>query len=184
MKTLKIKSLLLALVAFTTVGAVAQGNSGRTVTNADMEKYRNARVKADEDYRQNYEKRGMPSPEELERRETDRQKRFAEASNELREQRLNDEYNEYVRAAADYSNAQRQQQVVYVDRHPNYGSYGGGFYVSNPYWGNRRKLRASFGGDTGFGPNVQMVKDAASMFPNADSIRNNNIFRRGTRPRR
>lgn len=39
----------------------------RTVTNADLEKYRQERLKAEREYRENYERLGMPSPEELER---------------------------------------------------------------------------------------------------------------------
>lgn len=183
MKALKIQGLVLMVVAVSSIGALAQGNSARTVTNADLEKYRAARVKADEDYRQNYQKRGMPSPEELDRRQEERQKNEAEASNELRRQRLQNEYNDYVRALAASYSTPAQPQVVYVERNNGYGS---GFYVVNPYWWNRGSTRrGKWHNNTGvgFGPNVQMVRDAGSMFPNTDSIRNKDIIRREPRRR-
>ncbi len=40
----------------------------KTVTNADLEKYRQERLKAEAEYRANYKKLGLPSPEELDRR--------------------------------------------------------------------------------------------------------------------
>ena len=40
----------------------------RTVTNADLEKYKQTRLQADKDYRDNYHRLGLPSPEELEKR--------------------------------------------------------------------------------------------------------------------
>lgn len=39
----------------------------KTVTNANLEKYRQKRVRAEREYRENYKKLGFPSPEELER---------------------------------------------------------------------------------------------------------------------
>ncbi len=41
---------------------------GRQITNLDLQKYRDARVAADKELGENYEKLGFPSPEELERR--------------------------------------------------------------------------------------------------------------------
>jgi hypothetical protein len=40
----------------------------KTITNADLEKYRQARLTAEREYRENYERLGMPSPAELDRR--------------------------------------------------------------------------------------------------------------------
>ena len=55
---------LVSLVFIFTNLAAAQN---RTVTNADLEKHRQKRLEAQRDYRENYEKLGFPSPEELER---------------------------------------------------------------------------------------------------------------------
>jgi len=52
----------------------------KTVTNRDLEKFRAERLKAEADYRANYKKRGMPSPEELEQREIARQRELAESA--------------------------------------------------------------------------------------------------------
>jgi hypothetical protein len=40
----------------------------RTITNGTLETYRQHRAAADRDYRENYQKWGMPSPEELDKR--------------------------------------------------------------------------------------------------------------------
>jgi hypothetical protein len=55
----------MCFILATTVSLFAQA---RTITNADLEKYRQVRLNAERDYRENYEKLGMPSPAELERR--------------------------------------------------------------------------------------------------------------------
>ena len=58
-------AMLMFIVAAATVSASAQR---KTITNADLEKYRQERLAAEKDYRDNYASRGMPSPEELEKR--------------------------------------------------------------------------------------------------------------------
>jgi len=55
----------MCFILATAISLVAQT---RSITNADLEKYRQARLTAEREYRDNYEKLGMPSPEELARR--------------------------------------------------------------------------------------------------------------------
>lgn len=124
MKYLVFSSLFL----ISTLSAFAQT---RTVTNADLEKYRQARVKAEREYRENYKRLGMPSPEELERREAERKRETAELSARLRAE-------QYERAQFDalrqqYEAVQRQnfynnQTNIQPNYIPNYGyafpSYG------------------------------------------------------------
>ena len=52
------------LIAAAAVSAAAQ-SSGKVVTNADLEKYKQKRLAAEKDYRENYARMGFPSPEEL-----------------------------------------------------------------------------------------------------------------------
>ncbi len=53
---------LMFFIAATAISSMAQN---KTVTNADLEKYRQARLAAEREYRENYERLGMPSPTEL-----------------------------------------------------------------------------------------------------------------------
>ena len=167
MQTLKIQSLAIIPIFFLAVCASAQRGSGRTVTNADLEKYREARVKADEDYRQNYAQRGLPSPEELERMETERQDRLSELSSRLESKRLLKEYAEQMSRAA---NADSQQPVIYVAPQDNYG-YSFGYIPFGGFGGTRFRNLS----------NVQMIRDQASMFPNPAQLSNQNHRRNGFR---
>jgi hypothetical protein len=72
--------LILSLILIVGSFAFAQ-TARRTITNEDLEKYRQARVKSEAEYRENYKKLGMPSPEELEKREAERRVWLEEYSN-------------------------------------------------------------------------------------------------------
>ncbi len=184
MKLLKIQGLALLIAGLFALPSLAQNNSVRTVTNTDLEKYREARVKADEDYRQNYKRLGRPSPEELEQWEAERQKRLSELSLQLQTQRRQEEYFELLRAAAA---ANSEPQIFYLPGSTEIYQFG---YAPFVFRGGRSR----FGYKTGFGPNVQMVRDQASMFPRATRPMNRsrpgfrrNVFRGGFRtssPRR
>jgi hypothetical protein len=175
MKALQIQGLLLLVIGLSTMNATAQ----RTVTNADLEKYRQARIQADEDYRKNYERLGLPSPEELEKRTDEKLKRFSEFSRELRERRQQDEYLEQLRAIAA---ANSQPQVVYLGSQRGYQINPFGYYQFGYAPFPVRRSHSYFDSRPTFGPNVQMVRDQASMFPGAvDMIRENS---RARSPRR
>src|SRR5262245_46454761 len=85
-----VKTCGLTLMAMCALGvcAYAQGGAVKTITNADIEKYRQERIRGEEEYRQNYARLGMPSPEELDKRDAERQKRMTELSQQLRTERL------------------------------------------------------------------------------------------------
>lgn len=168
MKALRIQSLALLTIFISAICASAQNGSVRTITNADLEKYRAARVKSDEDYRQNYAQRGMPSPEELEKREDERQKRLSELSFKLREQRLQKEYLEQLSAAGPGG-----PQIIYLAPQENYVPNQYGYY---PFG----FITGAFGGGVKFRTqsNVQMVRDRANTFFDQ---RSNNFRRNGFR---
>ncbi|MCD9186794.1 MAG: hypothetical protein LUM44_10195 [Pyrinomonadaceae bacterium] len=108
------------LFLISTLSAFAQT---RTVTNADLEKYRQARVKAEREYRENYKRLGMPSPEELERREAERKRETAELSARLRAE-------QYERAQIDAARQQYeavQRQNFYNNRLNNQPYYAPGY---------------------------------------------------------
>ncbi len=82
-----IVSLLLFMGVMAVIPAFSQA---RTVTNADLEKYRHARLEAEKDYNRNYAKYGFPSPEELQKQldknKTERDALSARLANERIEQ--------------------------------------------------------------------------------------------------
>ena len=124
----------------------------RTVTNADLEKFRQKRLQAEQEYRDNYERWGFPSPEELDRqREQDRVDNEALAE-KLRENRL-----EREKLALDRARLANESRGMYYDPGmagyaPYAGgigfSYGGGF--GDGFRGRRRG--GSFGsfGQSGY----------------------------------
>ncbi len=67
---------------------VALASAQRQVTNADLEKYRVEREKAEREYRETYAKRGFPSPEELARRRQQTELDNQELVLELRERAI------------------------------------------------------------------------------------------------
>jgi hypothetical protein len=176
MKTLKIHGLALIVVGLLAICISAQGKAAKTVTNADMEKYRRARVKADEEYRQNYKRLGLPSPEELERREVERQKRSDELSEKLKAQQLQKEYLERLNSL---TTPDDRPQIIYLSQDGNDSPIYSTGYTPYLFFGHRRQS----GFNAKYPPSIQMVKDQADMFPSATWLidQRNDRFRRGVR---
>jgi hypothetical protein len=72
----------------------------KKITNASLEKYRQERLKNEADYRANYKKLGLPSPEELAQREAEEQKSLNEYSANARIRRQQIQSNFQMRANA------------------------------------------------------------------------------------
>ncbi len=71
------------------VGAnLAAFSQVKTVTNTDLERYRQDRLKAEAEYRENYKKLGFPSPEELDRRNARSANETIEMAARLRSERM------------------------------------------------------------------------------------------------
>ncbi len=68
--------------------AVSANAQRRTITNADLEKYRIERLNAEREYRENHARLGLPSPEELAKRSEASLKESMELSARLREQEI------------------------------------------------------------------------------------------------
>ena len=122
----------------------------RTVTNADLDKYKDQRVRAESDLRENYARLGFPSPEELDRREAERAKVREDLANRLRQQEVEEArlLMQYQMAAAA---AQPRTIVVqtgngYDDGFVNYGGFGyGGYGFGNRNRGGFRPVQQQSG---------------------------------------
>lgn len=121
----------------------------RTVTNRDLEKFRQKRLQAEQQYRENYEKMGFPSPDELERKRLEDQRDLIEFSQRLEVSRLQREAaqaaaeNQAILARNQYLQSQLYNSGYpasgyYYGYSPYYG-YGGfyNYYPNNGYYPNR-----------------------------------------------
>ena len=116
----------------------------RSVTNADLEVYKQQRLQADRDYRENYERLGFPSPEELDRRQEQSRKETEELSAKLRTERLERERVEASQRVVTQSAAVYPQYYPYYPYADN-TIWGGTWY--NPLFGGRRFPRPIRGGN-------------------------------------
>jgi hypothetical protein len=120
-KDMKIRVLFLVFIILATVsGAIAQG---KTVTDADLEKYKQARLQAARDYRENYERLGMPSPDELEKRREASRSETDKLYDRLRAERLETERLRAIQAAANAQIVTSTQFVPYGVPYYNGGSH-------------------------------------------------------------
>jgi hypothetical protein len=120
------KRNLLFFVVFLSVSAGSVIGQTRTVTNADLEKFRQERLKAEKDYRENYARLGFPSPEELQRRHEQSSKENSELAAKFRaEERLEAKRN---RQAAQY-------RSVLLLNTPRQG-YSSPYFYSYPIYNN------------------------------------------------
>ncbi len=84
------QKLQIVLVLILGIAGSAAAQS-RTVTNADLEKFKSERLKAAAEYRENYARWGFPSPEELDHRREKSRIESEKLSAELRASRLESE---------------------------------------------------------------------------------------------
>lgn len=117
---------IVCFAAVTTMSIMAQT---KTVTNADLSKYSQERVKAEKDLRENYAKLGFSSPEEIERRNKSDANDRSELSarlhlEELERQRIEAEREAAARLADAYSRS-TQMEIATDNGFPGYfWSYG------------------------------------------------------------
>jgi hypothetical protein len=109
------KRLLFVLV----LGFIAYGSTlaqTKTVTNADLEKYRQKRLQSEREYRENYEKLGFPSPEALDRERRQKQAENEETIMRRQQERLENETDFSARAYALRSEiASVEAQISYLN---------------------------------------------------------------------
>lgn len=160
----------MSLIFVTANLAVAQT---KTVTNSDLEKHRQKRLAAERDYRENYEKLGFPSPEELARQIEQDKKERSELAERLRKEDLERARTtredtflaaqlEILRTRSAVQNYQSGQSGngfysgVYLGSQPFYGyqnyNYSGSYYSNNRFRRHRGfDSGGSFYGATGPG---------------------------------
>lgn len=124
--------ILFFVCAFLSASTAVTAQS-KVVTNADLDKYRAERERIAADYRENYAKRGFPSPEELEKRNEQDRKVLAETAARVRAERL-----ERERIYAEYEAAMRRAEVI--ENEPNI-IYVDGVAMPTYYWSNGRRYR-------------------------------------------
>jgi hypothetical protein len=84
------------LISLASVTGLAQAR--RTVTNTDLDRYRQARVSAERELREDYARLGFPSPEEMQRRELESQAQTANLVERLKQERMERERLELERS--------------------------------------------------------------------------------------
>jgi hypothetical protein len=129
------------IVVFSMAFVVEAQRAARTITNADLAKFRDRRVAAEQEYRDNYERLGMPSPEELDAmRERDMDARLVLAE-QLRQARLEKDRLELDRARLDLDAdrlALERESIAEsqaINQSYGYGGVYGGFYGGFGYPG-------------------------------------------------
>lgn len=159
---MKQRSLFIFCLILISVGGV----TSQTVTNADLEKYRQERLRAEREYRENYERLGLPSPEELDRRREESLKQTEELSAKLRAERLERErieaYREAEIRAAQYERQLAAQGTSIVYTEPGFLTYGYGGFGRGWIKGRHRR---------GFRHNVQRGYFAGGQFWPTGAVR-------------
>ncbi len=122
-----------------TVGFASAQTERRTITNFDLEKYKQQRLEAERDLRENYEQLGFPSPEELEaqRKEADLEReRLAE---NLRRERLEREQFYYEQQYLQTSNTPDIYLIQNSGGYRSFPFYRSGYYSYPPRHGGRSR---------------------------------------------
>lgn len=116
----------------------------RTVTNADLEKFRQKREQNEAEYRATYRQRGLPSPEELAEREKQRQKDLAEYAARARAEEQQRQYQIQIPLGQTVVQTvyPTGQNGAYYNGQTYYGgqSFGSYFYNGRWYRGGQRNF--------------------------------------------
>jgi negative regulator of genetic competence, sporulation and motility len=134
------KKRILFLLCFCLFAAISIFAQTKTVTNADLDKFRAKRVQAERDYRENYARLGFPSPEELDRQIEKSRIEREELSARLRSERLERERAEAIRAEI----ARIEGRINYLESidtsriDSGFYTYGNRYFY-DPYFRKRRR---------------------------------------------
>lgn len=144
------KILLILGLIFLASSIVAAQKARKTITNFDLEKYRVQREKAEADYLENYEKRGMPSPEELQKREEVNSIKREELSRRLAVERQQAEQTKLQMQIAEqnarinYPNNSANQLSGTQIFSGSYPIYGSSMILNNDYYNRSRWHRPGY----------------------------------------
>ena len=140
---------LLFVLCLTAGLTASTAGQARTVTNIDLDRYRQQRVRAEQDLKDNYAKLGFPSPEELAKRNAESQKALFELADRFRQERLERERIEAERQAAtiQFATAVLNTRAAYAP--PFYGD--GGVVLAGGFGGfGRGRAFRGFRGQPGY----------------------------------
>ncbi len=154
----------------------------RVITNFDLEKYREKRIQAEQEYLQTYQSKGLPSPEEIDRISEERKRKTAEYAQSL--DQMKSQLSQYFQQRAD----ELKLQIASIDAQISYvrqviaedrGVYRGGI-ISRPILAGsfissaigRTVTNTSFSTTSNIPPNVQLVQSYSYAVPTATDIRN------------
>jgi len=171
------------IVILSLAAAVSAFAQTKTVTNADLEKFRAQRIESEKNLRAEYARKGFPSPEQIERQNQQRRAELEQFSDQLREQRLQSENGILAQANT------LRTQIASIDAQINYlrrsgGGYSNqgltyldqGFIYSGGYapYGLRRN-RSVLPQIQRLPPNMRTVQEYAAMYPTSQSLYNQSI---------
>jgi hypothetical protein len=184
------KKLCIAVLVLT-AAASSFGQRTKTVTNQDLEKFRQKRVEAENKLKERYAELGFPSPEELEKQYAERRAEMEEYSDMLRERRIesqNDLVAEAKELRAEIAALDAQINYLRANRGGSpykggtianqpfvdfygYGGYGiyGGEGASGGFRGARRN-RSSLRQIGRLPQNMRTVQEYGAMYPSSQSI--------------
>jgi hypothetical protein len=144
-------SFVLILSFLAVVSASAQT---RTVTNNDLEKYRQKRVAAERDLRENYERLGFPSPAELERQIEQNRIERSELAARLRSETLERERLNLERWRAETDAQSRNVQIQIHNNLPRgdngFVGYAPNGFFNYPYFGFPKYRYNNYGFGRGY----------------------------------
>lgn len=126
------KTTIGILGALLSVAAVSAFGQTPTVTNADLEKYRQERLKAERELRENYEELGFPSPEELLKAEAKSRRERAAIVGELRKKDYSEAREILVPGYPDTALSYPNPAFAYPN--PGFVDYGGRYAPAYFYY--------------------------------------------------
>ena len=145
------KKRLLFILVFSFISVVSASAQTRTVTNEDLEKFRQKRLAAERDLRENYERLGFPSPEELEKQIEQSRRERSELAARLRAENLEREQLDLERQRSEAEIRSRNYQIqnqIYQPRYEDdyFYNYPQNGFFSFPNFGfrNNRFNRGNF----------------------------------------
>jgi hypothetical protein len=118
------------------VGSISLSAQTNTVTNSDLERFRESRLQAEREYRENYARLGMPSPEELAKKRDEDISRIVEMGERLRRERLDREMRQAEFAAVNAVSESQTLNIlpVVVRDGQSYFVGAGSFYRGSQRW--------------------------------------------------
>jgi hypothetical protein len=165
-----------AIVILSLASAFSAFAQTKTVTNADLEKFRARRVESEKNLKAEYARKGFPSPEQIERQNSQRRAAMEQYSDQLRQQRLASEGGILAQANA------LRTQIATIDAQINYLRRNGGSYSNQgliysggyvPY--GFRRNRSVLPQIARLPPNMRTVQEYAAMYPSSQSLYNQSI---------